>query len=253
MSLWTIFVLGTLRLSCNWNYDSLKEHYDNHMLIRKMCGINSFLDENKVTPLQTILDNVSLFTLEISNKISKVVIDYGHKVLKQKDTELMTRCDSFVFLSNVHFPTDFNLLLDVCRVLINSCTNSALELNLPGWREHESIYLKIKQKYNTLSKMRYSNSKKKAQQDKRKKIIHDEIKSYLSMVNSLLNKVIEFNNENTINSDICSNAIAYGNLFVNQIERRIFKGEEIASDEKVYSIFEPYTEWICKGKAGVKQ
>ncbi len=39
----------------------------------------------------------------------------------------------------------------------------------------------------------------------------------------------------------------------NQIERRIFKGDKIPSDEKIYSIFEPYTEWVCKGKAGVRQ
>ena len=32
------------------------------------------------------------------------------------------------------------------------------------------------------------------------------------------------------------------------IDRRILKGEQIPHEEKMFSIFEPYTEWITKGK-----
>ncbi len=35
---------------------------------------------------------------------------------------------------------------------------------------------------------------------------------------------------------------------MDQIERRLLKGEAIPAGEKVYSIFEPHTEWITKGK-----
>lgn len=40
---------------------------------------------------------------------------------------------------------------------------------------------------------------------------------------------------------------------IDQIRRRMIKGETIAHEEKVFSIYEEYTEWICKGKAGVLQ
>jgi hypothetical protein len=36
-----------------------------------------------------------------------------------------------------------------------------------------------------------------------------------------------------------------------QIERRVIHGEVIPHEEKVFSIFQPHTEWISKGKAGV--
>jgi hypothetical protein len=36
-----------------------------------------------------------------------------------------------------------------------------------------------------------------------------------------------------------------------QIRRRVLEGEAIPHAEKVFSIFEPHTEWISKGKAGV--
>lgn len=38
---------------------------------------------------------------------------------------------------------------------------------------------------------------------------------------------------------------------IDLIERRILKGEIIPPSEKIYSLFEPHTEWIVKGKAGV--
>jgi len=38
---------------------------------------------------------------------------------------------------------------------------------------------------------------------------------------------------------------------IDQIDRRVLKGETIPHEEKVFSLFEPHTEWVSKGKAGV--
>ena len=42
--------------------------------------------------------------------------------------------------------------------------------------------------------------------------------------------------------------VEYVIKFTDQIARRLLKGEAIPAEEKVYSIFEPHTEWISKGK-----
>ncbi len=34
------------------------------------------------------------------------------------------------------------------------------------------------------------------------------------------------------------------------VERRLLKGETIPQDEKLFSVFEPHTRWVAKGKAG---
>ena len=44
----------------------------------------------------------------------------------------------------------------------------------------------------------------------------------------------------------------YTSKFIDQIERRLLKGEVIPADEKIFSIFEPHTEWISKGKLNKK-
>ena len=38
---------------------------------------------------------------------------------------------------------------------------------------------------------------------------------------------------------------------IDQIRRRVLQGEVIPHAEKVFSLFQPHTEWIVKGKAGV--
>lgn len=47
--------------------------------------------------------------------------------------------------------------------------------------------------------------------------------------------------------------IDYAAKYIDQIEKRIFNVEKIPHIEKIFSIFESDTEWICKGKSGIKQ
>ena len=42
MNLWTILVLGVLRLNCNWNFDKLTEIANNHITLRLMLGHSLF-------------------------------------------------------------------------------------------------------------------------------------------------------------------------------------------------------------------
>ena len=73
MDLWKIFVLGTVRLNCNWDYDKLKEMADQHITIRKMLGHGVFDDETTY-PMQTIRDNVSLLTPEVLDEINQLIV-----------------------------------------------------------------------------------------------------------------------------------------------------------------------------------
>ncbi len=66
--------------------------------------------------LQTLKDNVSLFILEVLDEINQIVLKYGHKLVGKKEGEdLKGSCDSFVLKTDVHYPTDINLLFDAIR------------------------------------------------------------------------------------------------------------------------------------------
>ena len=51
-------------------------------------------------------------------------------------------------------------------------------------------------------------------------------------------------------SSMIQSLIAHARRQIDQVERRLLKGETIAHDEKVFSIFEEHTRWVSKGKAG---
>lgn len=84
MLLWKILVLGTLRLACNWDCDKVKEIADNHRTLRLMLGHRIYDDDDYLYPIQTIKDNVSLFTPEILEKINEIVVKAGHNLIKKK-------------------------------------------------------------------------------------------------------------------------------------------------------------------------
>jgi hypothetical protein len=87
MDLWKIFVAGTIRINCNWDYDKLREIINNHKTIRQMLG-HGMMDDDVIYPLQTLKDNISLLTPEILDKINILVVKEGHKVLLKKKTRI---------------------------------------------------------------------------------------------------------------------------------------------------------------------
>lgn len=83
MEQWKILVLGVLRLGLDADYDRIQELANQHKTIRQMLGHSDWLDEHGYE-LQTIRDNVSLFTPEILDRINQEVVGAGHKALKKR-------------------------------------------------------------------------------------------------------------------------------------------------------------------------
>ena len=118
MDLWNLFVMGILRLDLNWDYDHLHDQVNSHLKIRQMLGHSDFFDEHYYHA-QTIKDNVRLLTPELLDLVNQEVVKFGHNLVKKKENEVLHgRCDSFVVETNVHYPTDINLLYDAMRKII---------------------------------------------------------------------------------------------------------------------------------------
>ena len=75
--------MGTLRLNLNWDYDRLLEMVNNHKTIREMLG-HGIRDEDFQYNLQSLKDNIKLFTPEILDKLNQLVVDAGHQFIKKK-------------------------------------------------------------------------------------------------------------------------------------------------------------------------
>lgn len=158
MEQWRILVLGTLRLGLNADYDRIHELANQHRTVRQMLG-HGLLDDQKEYQVQTIKDNLILFTPEILDRINQVVVDAGHRLLKKNSFDLSGRCDSFVVKTDVHFPTDINLLFDAIRKTIEECAQLCELHNCAGWRQSNHNIKTFKKQYRIIQKQKHSTSK----------------------------------------------------------------------------------------------
>ena len=276
MEQWRILVLGVLRLGLNTDYDRVHELANHHNTIRKMLGHDGWEDNTEYS-LQSIKDNLSLFTPEILDQINQEVVNAGHTLVKKspsvgqtkevdsnsdvkalsEEEKLRGRCDSFVVETNVHFPTDINLLYDAVRKMIQESATLAEQYEIAGWRQYDSGIKKFKSQYRAVQQMKHSNSKDEKKSALQILKIQEAHKSYIEMGARWLEK-----SEETLNQISALGVMNYETLYLkqyqqytrllsNQIHRRVVLGEKIPHSEKIFSIFEPHTEWISKGKAGV--
>jgi transposase, IS5 family len=261
MELWKIFVLGVLRLDLNCDYDRLEELANNHKTIRQMLGHVDFFDTAKYH-IQTLKDNIRLFTTELLDQINQVVVKAGHVLIKKKETTVLRgRCDSFVVETNVHYPTDINLLFDAMRKVIFLTADLSDRYKLSDWRQkkynvnHTKRLMRIAQ-----NKKRYRGKTEEQQEECEKKIKKAHLE-YINVARNYLTKAcatiksLETSGLRDISDSLLveniNHFVAHAERQINQIDRRVLRGETIPHHEKVFSIFEPHTEWVCKGKAGV--
>ncbi len=260
MNLWRILVLGSLKLNCCWDYDKVHNISNEHKTVRLFLG-HALFDFNDQYSLQAIKDNVSLLKPEILDKINELVIQAGHQLIGHTTEDaLLGRCDSFVVETDVHFPTDINLLLDAVRKVVFLTGHECDRLGITEWRQYRHIYKKIKILFNRVRKMSYSKSKDQTKKKLREQQIKDAHSAYVDLVESYIDQAKQcigilngMGIESIARIMLIENYIAHADRQIEQIRRRVIAGESIAHHEKVFSIFEEHTEWISKGKAGVPQ
>jgi len=149
MDLWCIFVLAQVRLCLNISYDALHDFANNHRTMRQLMGVErKFGYEIVEFEYQNIYDNVSMLSDELVAELNGIIVNFGHgEVFKKKEnTPSRLKTDSFVVESNVHFPTDYNLLWDCAR----KCLSTVLKFtekydDIKGWRKIGNWRRDIKQ------------------------------------------------------------------------------------------------------------
>ena len=252
MDLWTIFVLAGARLCLDADYDRLHYLANNDNLLRQMLGVHDGIVRGRDFDRQTIIDNVHLLDDDTLREVNQIIVCVGHKLVKKKEQEaLHIKIDTFVTEANVHFPTDYNLLWDSgrkCIDVLEKLMDSDVEY-CTGWRKIN--YWRKDLKNNMLKLCRATGDKSKNRNERIKKAASE----YLSTARSLSNKlhnVKQLNPLDLVEEIMIKQLMYYQEMLdkhIDLVDRRLLKGEKIPHEEKIFSIFEPWVEWICKGKA----
>ena len=244
MDLWTILVLAVLKQGLGCDFDRLHEHANTHVVLRQLLGHSEF-DPMKYSYDQ-ILRNVSLLDDDLLRDINELVVRHGqHLSGHQADERLTGRCDSFVVETDVHYPTDRNLLWDAARVMVRLAAALAEEWELPGWRQSEHHQRMLRRLYQRVASTRRSDAWR------------EDVDAFLARCRELLEKAeatrsrLAERGARTEELQELDRYITHTKRQIEQTDQRILQGEAIPQEEKVFSVFEEHTRWNSKGKAGV--
>jgi IS5 family transposase len=254
LSYWTIMVLAAVRLGCNLDYDKLQDLAEQHRNLRLIMGIGDW-DEQTDFDWRRIRDNLCLLRPATLEKINHLVVAAGHKLAPAAIERV--RGDTFVVETNIHYPTESTLIEDGLGKVVTLAAALAKAYALPGWRQHEHLLQNVKDIVRHISRA----SRAKGQGADRLKPGYQRL---LNMAEDLLQRAralllslhfqakdegIDWLGEGLagpreelwhyvqLTAKVCGTA-----------RRRVLLGETVANEEKLFSIFEPHTELIKRGK-----
>jgi IS5 family transposase len=159
------------------------------------------------------------------------------------------RSDTTVTESNIHYPTDSNLLWDVYRT-ISRLVEHARDQDevLPTIRIHLK---KIKKLH--LDITRFSKSRNK----KRQRWVRKQRRKLIERVGKMVEKTESVVSELRLSEDLLVQNIATRLENYIPVMRQIVdvanrneRGEKVPVTDKVFSLFEPHTELIMRGRSG---
>lgn len=169
------------------------------------------------------------------------------------------RLDTTAYETNVGYPSDSGLLWDVYRVLGR---------NLKAVREIDSALLSGRRLHvRKARKLHLLITRKAARKGSRSPDLISLYKPLVGLVESILALSAEVTSalddalkqerfdqfEAAIAENVACDLRDFAELgqrVVGQTRRRVFEGEKVPATEKLYSIFEPHTELLKRGKAG---
>jgi IS5 family transposase len=254
LSYWTIMVLAAVRLGCNFDYDKLQDLAEQHRTLRLIMGIGDW-DEPTNFDWRRIRDNLCLLHPATIEKIGHVVVAAGHELAPTAIEAV--RGDTFVVETNIHYPTESTLIEDGLGKVLTLAAALAKVHALPGWRQHEHMRQNVKDIVRRISQTSRAKSKGADRLKPGYRRLLNVAEEVLQRARDLLRNLrfraedegIDWLGEGLagpreklwhyvqLTAKVCGTA-----------RRRVLLGEIVANDEKLFSIFEPHTELIKRGK-----
>ncbi len=189
------------------------------------------------------------------NKVNEALTRYAVKE-RLIDGEKL-RMDTTVVETNIHWPTDSSLLWDTYRTLAR-LIEQARQLDPSAVGHHRLQTRKVKKLYTKISR---KASKKPGSQETLKPFYERLIELVTSLCQwaEQVRQNLEHNRRKTLSGGIkeslgnIAQEIAHyyklGFRVIDQASRRVLDAEHVPNEEKVFSIFEPHTELLKRGKA----
>ena len=231
----------------NWDYRELRERINDGYTLRSFTAF----DSQAVPKHDAFHRSFHRLTPATLEGINQLVVQAAVALGLEDGSQL--RVDTTVVETNIHYPTDARLLWDSVRTITRLVQD--LHEKLPGGAGPFTNRTKsAKRRMQELERM---TAQRRQTQQKPK---YRELLRIAGQVVEQARQVVE-GNQPVAGMDVVE-AVGIGEMrkeithycgladkVIDQARRRVLEGETVPSEEKVYSIFEPHTDLIKRGKA----
>jgi hypothetical protein len=223
--------------------------------LRQILGLSPVrAPDEKPFHYKTLSQNVCLVDEALLQQINAIVARAGRGVFKKKAgapaEPIRAKADTYVLETNIHFPTDLNLLWDAQRKCAELLMRWVTQYELPGWRKVKAWAGKLKGQMIGLTRLLAGGGAHK--EERRRAAAQAYVQSSYAFEQKFYETVralppaadpVELLQREQLDH--------FHTLMIKQldlVERRLVAGQTIPHAEKIFSIFEPHTELIKKGK-----
>ena len=252
MTYWGIVVLAGVRLGCNLDYDKLQNLAEEHRSLRAIMGIGGW-DDDQTWDWRRIQQNISLLWPETIEQLNHLIVAEGHRL--EPTAVESVRGDSFVVATNVHYPTDSSLIGDGLGQILPLAKHLASLLGIAGWRQHKHLRREVKKQLRVINRI---SAGKGSDVPKRRR---EAYRVLLDLADRILARALELLDpawltiSPSVHSDQVNDlrmklmdAVNLTLQVCDQARRRVLQDEKVPNAEKLFSVFEPQTQLIIRGK-----
>jgi hypothetical protein len=252
MTYWSILVLGGVRLGCNLNYDRLQNLAEEHRSLRRIMGIEGWCDD-QTFDWRCLRDNLCRLSPDTIERLNHLIVAEGHRIVPEAAETV--RGDSFVVATNVHYPTDSGLIGDGLRTIIRLARRLAGLLGRGGWRQYRHLLRTVRKQLRAINRIAAGKGR-----DFRERL-QDAYRDLFGAADRILARATELFDPAliTLGPDpmaptierLKTKLLDFVTMTIHvcdQARRRVLAGESVANGEKLFSLFEPQTQLIMRGK-----
>jgi len=236
----------TLMRVKNWNYRELRERINDGYTLRSFTQF----DSHAVPRHDAFNRAFNRLTPATLAAINRAVIQQA-VVLGLEDGKQL-RVDTTVVETNIHHPTDATLLWDTVRT-ITRLVDDLHEKSPRGVKGFTDRTRSARRRMQVLQRM--TARQREQQQTPRYRELIRITGQVVRNARQVINAARRIGKVDVVTrvviDDLCKQIASFcklGDRVIDQTRRRVLQGETVPTEEKVYSIFEPHTDLIKRGK-----
>src|SRR6184192_307469 len=226
----------------NWDYRELRERIADGLTLRQFTDFYCAAVP-KHDAFQRGFIRLTPQTLKaVNDLVVRAAVELG------LEDGAKLRVDTTVVQSDIHHPTDNTLLWDVVRVVTRLVgrLREAVPQRIQGFSNRTRVARRRMQEIQRMTA--------KERQERQTKKYRELIGVTEEVVNCARKVVVQTSKARGKDMAICelrkeiNHYCKLGDRVIHQARRRVLEGEQVPNAEKIYSIFEPHTDLIKRGK-----